>query len=145
MALQNVQAPAGSHFEFEEVKTLKGTKSLGEVPILVWDKMDAAVEHYTEEGVLNSLDGTSFRVSYQGIARRLRIQGKTDDDIAKAQLDFKPGKRAVGVATPSSRAAKAAKSAAEKVDGDKIAAFLARVASGDISEEELATLAGVSP
>jgi len=74
----------------------------------------------------------------------MRIAGKTDDEIAKAQLEFKPGKKAVGVATPSSRAAKAAKSASEKVDGDKIAAFLQRVASGDISEEELSQLAGVS-
>lgn len=144
MPLSTVAAPTGAHFEFEEVKTLKGTKSLGDVPILVWDSLDAAMSHYTEEGILNSLDGTSFRVSYQGIARRMRIAGKTDDEVAKAQLDFKPGKKAVGVSTPVSRAARAAKGAAEKVDGDKIAAFLARVASGDITEEELSNLTGVS-
>ncbi len=144
MTLVNVTAPTGAHFEYESVKTLKGTKDLGEVPILVWDSLSAAVGHYTEEGVLNTLDGTSPRVSYQGIARRMRLQGKSDDEIAKAEIDFRPGKRVVGIPTPASRAAKAAKSAAEKVDGDKIAAFLARVASGDISEEELGQLAGIS-
>ena len=139
-----VSAPKGAHFDFEELKTNHGEKSLGDAPILVWDKLDAAVEYYTEEGVLSCLDGTSPRVSYQGIARRGRIQGKSDDDIAKAQLEFRPGKRVVGVPTPQSRAAKAAKAASEKVDGDKIAAFLDRVAKGEITEEDFGALAGLS-
>lgn len=144
MPLDTVVAPDGAHFEFETVKTKGGTKDLGPVPILVWDNLGAATEHYTEEGVRGILDGTSLRVSFQGIARRMRVQGKSDDEIASAQIKFRPGTREIGQPTPASRAAKAAKAASAKVDGDKVAAFLARVAAGDISEEELAQLAGVS-
>lgn len=136
----SLQAPAGSHFEMEEVKSKGGDLALGEVPILIWEGLDAAKTYYGEEGILAMLDGTSPRVSYQGIARRLKIQGKTDDEIAKAQLEFKPGKRVVGQSTPVSRAAKSAKAAAEKVDGDTLAAFLDRVANGEISTEDLAAL-----
>lgn len=136
MAL-TVQAPTGAHFEFEEVKTARGTKSLGEVPILVWDSLEAASGQYGEEGIRNVLDGTSLRVSFQGIARRLRLQGKSDDEIATAQLAFRPGTRVVGQATPVSRAARAAKAAAERVDGDAIAAFLQKVAAGEISEADI--------
>jgi hypothetical protein len=132
-----IQAPAGAHFEFEEVKTARGTKSLGEVPILVWETTQAAVGQYGEEGIVNVLDGTSLRVSFQGIARRLRLQGKSDDEIATAQLQFKPGSRVVGESTPVSRARNAAKAAAEKVDGDAIAAFLQKVAAGEISEADI--------
>jgi hypothetical protein len=137
----SVQAPEGAHFDFRTVKTAKGTKNLGEVPILVWDTLAGMVAHYGEEGVLGTEDGTSLLVSYQGIARRMRMAGKSDDDIAKAQVEFKPGTREVGVSTPKSRARNAAAKAAEKLGGtagDTIAAFLERVASGEISEEDLA-------
>ena len=137
-----LEAPAGSHFDFDEVKTKGGSQSLGEVPILIWDDVNAAVGHYTEDGVKNILDGTSLRVSFQGIARRMRIAGKSDDEIADAMLKFRPGQRQVGAATPASRAARSAKQAAEKVDGDTIAAFLKKVAEGGISEEDLASLTG---
>jgi hypothetical protein len=143
-----VQAPAGSHFEFRKVKTAKGTKDLGEVPILVWDSLSGAVAHYTEEGILGTEDGTSLLVSYQGIARRMRMAGKSDDDIAKAEVDFKPGTREVGVSTPKSRARNAAAKAAEKLggtSGDTIAAFLEKVASGEISEDDLAGIAKLTP
>src|SRR4051812_26193624 len=72
-------APEGFHFEYEEVKTDRGQKSLGNVPILVADSVEAAIALFGEEGVKNILDGTSLRVSYQGIARRMRAAGKTDD------------------------------------------------------------------
>lgn len=144
MTLTTVSAPEGSHFEFEEVKTAKGSKSLGQVPILVWDKLDAVVTAHGEEAVIGSLDGTSYRVSYQGIARRMKLQGKSDDEIAQAQVEFRPGKRVVGAPTPVSRATKAAKQAAEKVSGDTIAAFLEKVAKGEISEEDLAALTSVN-
>lgn len=140
MGALNVTAPAGAHFEFELVRTAHGTKDLGEVPILVWDNEDLARECYGKEGITDILDGTSLRVSFQGIARRFRIAGKSDDDSAKAQIEFRPGKRAVGVSTPVSRAANAAKSAAAKVSGDKIAEFLKLIADGKISEEDLAAL-----
>jgi len=144
MTLTAVSAPEGSHFEFDEVKTAKGSKTLGQVPILVWDKLDAMRLYYTEEGVLGMMDGTSPRVSYQGIARRMKLQGKSDDEIAQAQLEFRPGTRVVGAPTPVSRATKAAKQAAEKVSGDTIAAFLEKVAKGEISEEDLAALTSVN-
>src|SRR6266852_3975808 len=144
VATLTVQAPKGAHFEFRAVKTAHGKQNLGEVPILVWDSIDGLVAHYTEEGVLGTEDGTSLLVSYQGIARRMRMAGKTDDDIAKAEVEFKPGTREVGVSTPKSRARNAAAKAAEKLGGsagDTIAAFLEKVASGEISEEDLAGIA----
>jgi hypothetical protein len=143
VATLTVKAPNGAHFEFRKVKTAKGTKDLGEVPILVFDTVGGLVEHYGEEGVLSTEDGTSILVSMQGIARRMRIAGKTDDEIAAAQVAFKPGTREVGVSTPKSRARNAAAKAAEKLGGtggDIIAALLERVANGDISEAELAEL-----
>ena len=140
------QAPTGAHFEMEEVKTAKGATSLGEVPILVWDNLDAMVEHFTAEGVLNMADGTSARVSYQSIARRGRgVKDKegnvqTDDQIAAAQVAFKPGKRVGGVSTPQSRAKRAAGAAAEKVDGDLVSALLAKIASGELSAADIEAL-----
>lgn len=130
-----VEAPAGSHFEFEEVKTKHGKDTLGPRPILVWDTLAGAQACFGEEGLLRTLDGTSPRVSYQSIARRMAIAGKTDDEIAKAQVDFRPGARVVGESTPVSRAARAARGAAEKLggeSGDAIAAFLEKVARGEI-------------
>lgn len=142
MAAVTVAAPAGSHFESEEVRTQRGEKSLGEQPILVWDDLAAARTHYGDEGIINSLDGTSLRVSFQSIARRFAMAGKTADDIAKAQVEFKPGKRQGGVSTPVSRARNMAAKAADKLGekGDLVATFLARVAAGEISDEDLAAL-----
>lgn len=133
-----VTPPAGAHFEFEEVKTAKGTQSLGtDIPILVWDDLDGCIAHLTAQGVLDVLDGTSYRTSMQGIARRLKAAGKTNDEIATAEVNFKPGKRAGGSSTPTSRARKAAEAAAEKVGGDAVARLLERLASGEITEAQL--------
>ncbi len=139
-----VQAPDGAHFAFDEVKTQKGAASLGDVPILVWDSVDKMVEFYTNEGVLAIADGTSVRVSMQSIARRLKAAGKTDDEIATKQLEFRPGKRVVGESTPVSRAKSAASRAAEKVSGDVIAALLKKIETGEITEEDAAAMAGVT-
>lgn len=128
-----VSAPAGSHFEFEEVKTAKGTQSLGDVPILVWDDAQKFVNFYGEDGVLAIADGTSLRVSFQGIARRYRTAKKADDEIAKAQIEFRPGKRVVGASTPATRTARLAKSAIEKgVDADAMAKLIEKIASGQL-------------
>jgi hypothetical protein len=140
MAL-SVKAPEGAHWEFDEVRTLRGTKSLGEVPLLYWDDPNAALRYYGEEGMKEILNGTSTWVTFQGIARRGRLRGLTDDQIAQQQVDFRPGQRQVGARTPVTRAAKAAKAAASKVSGDVIAALLERIARGEISEEDLAALA----
>lgn len=133
-------APDGFHFEMGSVKTAKGTQSLGEVPILICDRVDAGLAHWGEEGVLSSWDGTSFRVAYQSIARRLKLAGKDDDAIAKAQIEYKPGKRVVGQSTPQSRAGNAARKAAEKVDGDLLARLMADIASGKLSQEDIGAL-----
>jgi hypothetical protein len=91
-------------------------------------------------------DGTSARVSYQSIARRGRgVKDKegnvqTDDQIAAAQVAFKPGKRVGGVSTPQSRAKRAAGAAAEKVDGDLVSALLAKIASGELSAADIEAL-----
>lgn len=130
-----VEAPAGSHWEFEEVKTKHGKDSLGPRPILNWDSEEGLRANFGEEGLLRIVNGTSARVSYQSIARRMAIAGKSDDEIAKAQVEFKPGTRVVGESTPVSRAARAARSAAEKLggeSGDAIAKFLEKVAAGEI-------------
>lgn len=134
-----VTAPNGAEFVYEEVKTARGTESLGEVPIIVWKDLQAAIDYYGAEGVLDMLDGTSLRVSAQNIARRLKAAGKTDDEIATAQVNFKPGKRAGGVSTPVSRARKAAENAATQL-GDKAGAvtdLLDRIARGEIDLDSL--------
>ena len=142
-ATLEIQAPAGAHFEFEEVKTAKGLESLGNVPILVWDSLESATAYYGEQGIINVLDGTSLRVSFQNIARRHRAAKKSDDDIAKAQVEFKPGKRAGGVSTPESRAARLAKKAVEKSgNSEAIEKLLERIAAGEVnlSLEDVASL-----
>lgn len=135
----SVAAPAGAHFEFEEVKTQKGTVSLGDVPMLVWDDLDACIQYYSEEGIKSVLDGTSLRVSFQGIARRMKAAEKSDDEIAQAQINFRPGKRAVGASTPASRAARGAKAAADKL-GDKadiLTTLMKKIADGELTDEEI--------
>lgn len=133
-----VTAPDGAHFTSDEVKTERGTKTLGEVPILAWDDVSKAVAFYGEDGMKDILDGTSLRVSFQNIARRFKAAGKTDDEIANAQVAFRPGKRS-GASTPASRAANAARKAGEKI-GDSATELLQRIAAGDIGEDEIAAL-----
>lgn len=137
-----VQAPEGSHFEFDEVKTQGGQQSLGEWPILVWDDVDKARDHYGDEGLKSIWDGTSLRVSFQAIMRRHALGSKTADECATAQIAFRPGKRVVGASTPVSRASNTARRAAEKL-GDKadlLQGLLARIEKGEISAEDLAAL-----
>ena len=137
----NVTAPEGAHFEFDEVKTERGQRSLGEWPLLVWDSLDAARAHYGDDGVLEALDGTSFRVSFQSINRRYALAGKTHDEAAQAQTEFKPGKRGGGTSTPASRTARAARAAVESgANADAVTAFLEKLARGEISEDVLANL-----
>lgn len=142
-------APEGATFEFEEVKTKGGAESLGEVPILRWTSLEAARAQYGDEGCLSILDGTSARVSFQAIARRVAAkalkEGKTvaevSNEIAAAQIAFRPGTRAVGTSTPVSRAKNVAGKAAEKVGGDLVAQLLARIASGELTEADVQALA----
>lgn len=134
-----IEAPEGAEFELEEVKTKRGTQSLGLVPILVWKNLEKTVEHFGDEGILNMTDGTSARVSYQSIGRRFAAAGKSMDEIAQAQINFRPGKRATGVSTPVSRAGNAARKAAAKL-GDKadaVTELLERIARGEVSNEEI--------
>lgn len=136
-----VDAPAGASWEYGEVKTAGGERDLGPVPILVWNDLDQARAFYGDEGINDILNGTSLRVSFQSIARRGRIANKTDDEIATAQVAFRPGKKAVGASTPVSRARKAADTAAQKLENpDLLTQFLAKVAEGGLSEAELAEL-----
>lgn len=136
-----VVAPPGSHFTSESVKTDKGTKNLGEVPLLVWDELDQMKMFYGDEGVLAIADGTSLRVSFQNIARRFKAANKTDDEIAKAQIDFRPGKRSVGATTPASRVARAAKTVVEKgANADDIEKLLDAIAAGKLSGADLSAL-----
>lgn len=147
-------APAGAHWEFNEVSTNHGKDPLGEQPILVWDNVEGAKAHYGEEGVINSLNGTSLLVSYQGIARRIAIANaakegntveKTQADVAEAVLKFVPGKRQEP--TPAGAAARSAKALAEQV-GEKGAGAIAKLlnqirekmASGELTAEELEAL-----
>lgn len=136
--MPEVAAPAGSHWEMEEVKTDRGQKSLGEVPLLVWDDLQGAVDFFGAQSILDSLDGTSLRVSYQSIGRRMKAAGKSEEEIAGAIVAFRPGKRAGGVSTPVSRARRAAESAAEASgNGDAVAALLEKIARGEIDPAEL--------
>lgn len=124
-----VPAPAGAHWSFESLRTKNGTESLGELPILEWDTAEGIVAHYGPEGTKQMINGTSGKVSYQSIARRLALRGKTINEIAQAQVDFRPGQKASGPTTPHTRAAKAAKVATERgADGERLANLLDRIA-----------------
>lgn len=132
-----VAAPEGASWKYEEVKTNKGTESLGsDNPILVWEDMTKAQEFYGEEGILAVMDGTSLRVSFQNITRRGKAGKKSIDDIAEAQVKFRPGKRVVGESTPATRSARAAKQAAEAgVSEDLIAKVLELAKAGKLTNE----------
>ena len=137
-----VSAPDGADFEYDEVKTAGGTQSLGNVPLLVWKDADKARAYYGDEGILAIMDGTSLRVSFQSIARRHKAAKKTDDEIAKAQIDFRPGKRVVGESTPQSRAKRAAGDVASKLSNPELlTTLLEKIKNGEISEADLASLA----
>lgn len=129
-------APQGAKWTWDEVRTGHGKDSLGDVPLLEWEDPNGVVEHYGVEGLLAALNGTSLLVSYQGIARRMKIAGKSNEEIATAILAFKPGNRAVASPTPVSRARRAAAEAASVTNGDAIAALLAKIARGEISVDE---------
>lgn len=137
-----VAAPEGSHWAYEEVKTNKGTESLGtENPILVWDDLDKARAVYGDEGITAVLDGTSLRVSFQNIVRRGTASKKTTDEIAELQVKFRPGKRVVGESTPASRVARAAKAAVtEGVNEDAVLKMLELIKSGKLTEEDMLAL-----
>jgi hypothetical protein len=149
-----VAAPEGSHWSNEEVKTDKGTKSLGkENPLLVWDDLDKAREFYGDEGLKAILDGTSLRVSFQNIVRRhaasaaaKAAEGKpienVTDEMAKAQIEFRPGKRVVGESTPASRSARLAKAAVEagNVTEDSLTKLLEAVKSGKLTDADIGAL-----
>ena len=139
----SVQAPDGAHWAYEEVKTNKGTESLGsDNPILVWDNLDKARETYGDEGITSVLDGTSLRVSFQNIIRRGKAAKKTVDEIADLQVKFRPGKRVVGESTPASRVARAAKAAVgEGVNEDAVLKMLELIKSGKLDNETMEALA----
>lgn len=135
--------PPGSSFEFAEVKTDRGTKSLGLVPILTWGNTDEDIAHaiafYGPEGISNILGGTSLRVSFQGIARTAKEKGETDpskaqtdEQIAAAQIAFRPGKREGGQSTPASRLGNQAKRLAAKANPDVLANLLKMVEEGKL-------------
>lgn len=129
-----IPAPDGAHWELEDLSTAQGKESLGEVPMLVWDTFSGCVAHYTEEKVMDTLNGSSFRNTYQGIGRRLKVAGKSNAEIAQAILDWKPGLRAAQ--SPETRAKRAAADATKVVGGDAIALLLKRIARGEISVDE---------
>lgn len=150
----SLAAPEGAHWSYEEVKTDKGSKSLGkENPLLVWDDEDKAREFYGAPGILAILDGTSLRVSFQNIVRRHAAAaaakaaegkdvGNPQDDMAKAQLEFRPGKRVVGESTPASRVARAAKAATEagNVSEDNLSKLLEAIKSGKLTDADVGAL-----
>jgi hypothetical protein len=138
-------APEGAHWSYEEVKTDKGTRSLGtNFPLLVWDNLDKMREKYGDDGVLAVADGTSLRVSFQNIVRRAASANKTFDEMAKTQIEFKPGKRVVGESTPASRVARTAKAAVEAggVSEDNLTKLLEAIKGGKFSDEDIKSLVG---
>lgn len=136
-----VQAPEGAHFDFSEVKTNRGTQSLGNVPILVWDSIEAAVKFYGEEAALAAFNNTGLRVPFQSIARRGRVSGKLDaNGIAQEELEYKPGQVERAPSTAASRAKSAAAKAAEALgeDGaDTLTTLMQKFASGELTLADL--------
>jgi hypothetical protein len=53
----SIQAPEGAEFVYDEVKTERGQKSLGEWPLLVWRDVEAARIHYGDDAILDILAG----------------------------------------------------------------------------------------
>ena len=133
-----VAAPTGAHFEIEEVATKGGTEKF-EAPILVWEDLNALRDHIGEQGILDMSDGTSLRVAYQAAARRGHVKGKTFDEIAQSQLDYKPGKRSGATSTPANRTARMAKELVDKSPeaADEVQKLLASIASGKFKLEDL--------
>lgn len=113
--------------------------------MLIWDDFQKMTEYYGAEGILRIADGTSLRVVFQGIARRV-MQAKepgTLEDIAKGQVEYKPGeRRGASESTPVSRAGRMARKAAEAKpeSADLIAKLLEKIAAGDLSAEDLEAL-----
>lgn len=140
-----VAAPTGSHWDWSEVKTARGTKSLGQIPILVWDDPQAALEFYGPEAFLSGFNNTGLRVPFQGIGRRGRAGGKMDANaIAQEQLEYKPGQTERAAPTATSRAKSAAARAAEQLGegADLITTLLNKVANKEITEEQLSAILG---
>lgn len=123
--------PAGASFEYDEVKGDRGQKSFGQVPLLTWDESEAgiqgAIAYYGPQGIARFVNGTSLRVSCQAIARRGKAKNLTDEQIALEQLNFRPGQRQSGQSTPASRAVNATRKATQKISGDSIAEFWAKM------------------
>lgn len=138
-----VAAPTGSHFEIEEVATKGGAEKF-EAPILVWDTTDALVAHLGQQGVLDMADGTSLRVAYQAAARRGHTKGKSFDEIAQAQIEYKPGKRSGASSTPQNKTARMAKELVDKNPeaADEVQKLLAGLASGKFSIDDLKAING---
>lgn len=134
-----VTAPEGAHFALEELATKGGADKFSDVPILVWDDFSAMVAHFTEEGVKNMADGTSLRVAYQSIARRGKLKAAADDEIAKLQVAYQPGKRTGAPVTPQGRAAKAAK-ALDVNEADEVTKLIENLKSGKLKLEDLAVI-----
>lgn len=138
--------PAGASFEYDEVKTDRGQTSLGQVPILTWGSDEESIQHaiafYGAEGISNILNGTSLRVSFQGIARNGKDPKKnwTDEQIAQKQIEFRPGKREGGQSTPASRAANATKKAASVANADAIKQLMDMVANKQLDPQMLRNL-----
>jgi hypothetical protein len=138
-----VKAPDGAHFEIEEVATKGGTEKF-EAPILVWDTTPALVAHLGEEGVLAMADGTSLRVAYQAAARRGHTKNKSFDEIAQAQVEYKPGKRSGASSTPQNKTARMAKEVVDKNPeaADEVQKLLAAIAAGKFSIDDLKAMNG---
>lgn len=142
--------PPGSSFVYDEVKTDRGQTSLGQVPLLTWGESEEDVmnmiAYYGNEGISNIVNGTSLRVSFQGIARRGKDPKKnwSDEKIAQEQIDFRPGKREGGQSTPQSRLANQAKKVAGQVNADFMAELIGKIARKEI-DPALLRAAGFDP
>lgn len=138
-----VAAPTGARFDPEEVATKGGTEKF-DAPMLIWESLDALRDHIGEQGILDMSDGTSLRVAYQAAARRGHVKGKTMDEIAQSQLDYKPGKRSGATSTPANKTARLAKELVDKSPeaADEVQKLLAGLASGKFSLDDLKAING---
>jgi hypothetical protein len=143
--------PPGFKWDWDEVKGDHGQLSFGQRPILTAldgeEGGQGLLKFYGWDGIARIYNGTSGRVQFQGVDRRITQKGKKegwDEDkinaiCAEEQLKYRPGKRASGQSTAQSRAAAAAKKASGRIGGDAIASMIERVAK--MSEEERNALA----
>jgi len=140
-----VAAPSGAHFRISKVGPKGGAKTA--MPVLTWDNLDACVSFMGEEAAVLGLSG-GLTSKYREIARQGAADGKTQDEVAMAQIEYRPVAKAPRAKTKPAAtrirvAARAMARAFTKEQAAVVAVLLEDLAAGKTvieTEEEVALL-----